>query len=218
MKYSKLSHIWFIQAVSGRCCRHITPGRQPFVTIFVRGAHQGSPGSFFAVRCLKSVRGEAENRILRLPSLTARARRSGYAQSQKGVDGFRKEKGIKRQILVDAEGFSLLAEVTTANVHDSKDVGKLLKDMEILYPSVSLVKADKGYRGTDSTLDGCVVECVKPDFGTSEFRPVSGRWVVERTNSWLENYRRLCRNYERYLTSALAMTYLASILFMLRYC
>lgn len=27
--------------------------------------------------------------------------RSGYAQSQKGVDGYKKVKGIKRQILVD---------------------------------------------------------------------------------------------------------------------
>ena len=66
--------------------------------------------------------------------------------------------------------------------------------------------------------DGCVVECVKSNFGTAEFRPLSGRWVVERTNSWLENYRRLCRNYERYLSSARAMTYLAAILFMLRLC
>ncbi|MCH5220162.1 MAG: transposase [Muribaculaceae bacterium] len=62
-----------------------------------------------------------------------------------------------------------------------------------------------------------VVECVKSNSGTSEFRPISGRWVVERTNAWLECYRRLCRNYERYLSTARAMTYFASILFMLRY-
>ncbi|MEF2643650.1 MAG: transposase [Paramuribaculum sp.] len=58
---------------------------------------------------------------------------------------------------------------------------------------------------------------IRCNFGTAEFRPLSGRWVVERTNSWLENYRRLCRNYERCLSSARAMTYLAAILFMLRY-
>ena len=92
------------------------------------------------------------------------------------------------------------------------------KVMCLYYTSVSLVRADKGYCGVDSGLDGCIVECVKLNFGTAEFRPLSGRWVVERTNSWLENYRRLCRNYERYLSSALTMTYLAAILFMLRYC
>ena len=47
---------------------------------------------------------------------------------------------------------------------------------------------------------------------------LSGVHGKERTNSWLENYRRLCRNYERYLSSARAMTFLATILFMLRYC
>lgn len=33
----------------------------------------------------------------------------------------------------------------------------------------------------------------------------------------LDNYRRLCRNYERYLTIAKTMAYFVSILFMLRY-
>lgn len=111
-----------------------------------------------------------------------------------------------------------LYEVFTANVHDSKGAANLLDDMRIYYPSVSLVKADKEHAGVDSGLDGCVVECVKSNFGTAEFRPLSGRWVVERTNAWLENYRRLCRNYERYLSSARAMTYFAAILFMLRHC
>ena len=143
--------------------------------------------------------------------------RSAYSQSQKGVDGFKKIKGIKRQILVDANGLPLLCDITTANVHDSKGVAMLLSDMRIHYPSVSLVKADQGYRGIDSTLEGVVVECVKSNFGTQEFIPLSGRWVVERTNAWLENFRRLCRNYERYLTTARAMAYLASIVFILRY-
>ena len=174
------------------------------------------------VSFLRSLVAEGRRRLGRKPRPTAavidsQSVRSGYAQSQKGVDGFKKVKGIKRQILVDSNGFPLLAEVTTANVHDSKGASMLLNDMRLYYPSVSLVKADKGYRGVNSGLDGCIVECVKSNFGTAEFRPLSGRWVVERTNSWLENYRRLCRNYERYMSSARAMTYLAAILFMLRY-
>ncbi|MDE5644010.1 MAG: hypothetical protein K2I56_11055, partial [Muribaculaceae bacterium] len=82
---------------------------------------------------------------------------------------------------------------------------------------VLLVKADHGYRGTDSALGGFVVECVKSNFGTQRFIPMSGRRVVERINAWLDNFRRLCRNYERYLSTAHAMAYMASILFMLRY-
>ncbi len=118
---------------------------------------------------------------------------------------------------MDSDGLPLLCDVTTANVYDSKGVAMLLSDMRIYYSSISLVKADHGYRGIDSTLDGFTIECVKSNFGTHQFIPISGRWVVERTNAWLENFRRLCRNYERYLSTARTMTYLASILFMLRY-
>ena len=41
--------------------------------------------------------------------------------------------------------------------------------------------------------------------GTHQFIPISGRRVVERTNASLDNFRRLCRNYERYLSTAHAM-------------
>ena len=40
-----------------------------------------------------------------------------------------------------------MADVTTANVHDSKGVGDLMKDLHRYYPTISLVKADKGYQG-----------------------------------------------------------------------
>ena len=64
---------------------------------------------------------------------------------------------------------------------------------------------------------GIVLECVKSNYGTSGFVPVAGRWVVERTFSWLQTYRRLMRNYEQYLCTARYMTLLAMISFMLRY-
>ncbi|MDE6300915.1 MAG: IS5 family transposase [Muribaculaceae bacterium] len=149
--------------------------------------------------------------------LDSQSVRSGYSLSQKGVDGFKKIKGIKRHILVDSNGLPLLCDITTANVHDSKGVDILLSDMKIYYPTVSLVKADRGYQGVNFTADSAFIECVKFNFGSQMFIPISGRWVVERTNAWLENFRRLCRNYERYLTTARKMTYLASIMFMLRY-
>ena len=53
--------------------------------------------------------------------------------------------------------------------------------------------------------------------GLQNFVTLRGGWVVERTFSWLDNYRRLCRNYERYPTIAKTMVYFDSILFMLRY-
>ena len=47
--------------------------------------------------------------------------------------------------------------------------------------------------------------------GSSEFIPVSGRWVVERTFSWMQTYRRMMRNYEQYPHTARHMALLALI-------
>ncbi|MCM1111012.1 MAG: transposase [Clostridium sp.] len=78
---------------------------------------------------------------------------------------------------------------------------------------MKLVKADKGYTGTLESalqqLTGVEVKCVKSNFGTSEFIPVDGRWVVERTFSWLSSYRRMNRNYEKLLSVSCHMAVLA---------
>lgn len=142
--------------------------------------------------------------------------RSALPQSQKGVDGFKKVKGIKRQILVDSIGNPLLIYVTTANVYDSKGAGHLINSIRTYYPTIALVKADKGYVGAEHNHENFRLECVKSNFGTSEFIPLEGRWVVERFNSWLDNYRRLCRNYEQYLSTAKTMAYFACVMIMLK--
>ncbi|MEF2643959.1 MAG: transposase [Paramuribaculum sp.] len=86
---------------------------------------------------------------------------------------------------------------------------------------ISTAKADKGYAGPltrvlseSSTVS---LECVKSNFGTPEFIPIDGRWVVERTFPWLENYRRVCRNYEKLLRVARHMATAACVCIMLKY-
>ena len=147
--------------------------------------------------------------------------RCGLPQSQKGVDGSKKIKGIKRHICIDSNGFPLSLTTTTSNVHDSKASYGLLADLAVKYQSINKIKADNGYRGKlvellDQTFD-IRPECVKSNFGTSEFRPIEGRWVVERTFAWLDNFRRLCRNYEQWLHTAKGMAQIACVMFMLRF-
>ncbi|MCM0711198.1 transposase [Parabacteroides sp. TA-V-105] len=43
------------------------------------------------------------------------------------------------------------------------------------------------------------------------FKPIVKRWIVERTFSWSDNYRSLCRNYEFTFDSAEEMVKIASI-------
>lgn len=147
--------------------------------------------------------------------------RANLPQSEKGVDGHKRVKGIKRHIGVDSQGNPLEVFVTKANVHDSRVGLPLIKSLVNKYPTIRLIKADKGYASVAGNLKGygadVQIECVKSNFGTSDFIPMKGRWVVERTFSWLDNYRRLARNYEKYISTATGMTLLACSMLLLRH-
>lgn len=58
---------------------------------------------------------------------------------------------------------------------------------------------------------GYILEVVVSGDKLKGFRPIGKRWIVERTFSWFDNYRRLCRNYELTFDSAEEMVKLASI-------
>ncbi|MCM1471893.1 MAG: IS5 family transposase [Bacteroides sp.] len=152
--------------------------------------------------------------------IDSQSSRSGLSRSQKGIDGNKKIKGIKRHIAVDSNGFPLAVTVTEANVHDSKAAYSLLEKTCDNFPTVVSVKADNGYRGklaeAMKRAMNVEVRCIKSNYGISEFVPLEGRWVVERTISWLDNFRRLARNYEQYLHTATAMTKLAFMVILLK--
>jgi transposase len=81
------------------------------------------------------------------------------------------------------------------------------------------IYADGGYRGE-------LVEHVKNDLGwdmeitlrsdkSTGFKPLPKRWVVERIFSWLENFRRLAKDYEYKVSTSKAMIHLAFIVLMI---
>lgn len=147
--------------------------------------------------------------------------RTGLPHAVSGVDGGKKVKGIKRHIAVDKNGYPLGVHVTTANVHDSKGAEPLIAKTLSAHHGITHIKADMGYRGILKEMPlhelGITLECVKSNYGGSGFVPIDGRWVVERTFSWMQNYRRMMRNYERYLDTAGHMAMFALMFFMIRY-
>lgn len=147
--------------------------------------------------------------------------RTGLPHAVSGVDGGKRVKGIKRHIAVDRNGYFLGVDVTTANVHDSRGAERLIANVLSDYKLIETIKADLGYRGAFKDMPlaelGINLECVKSNYGTADFVPIDGRWVVERSFSWLQTYRRLMRNYEQHLSTATHMTVLAMVFFMLRY-
>ena len=99
-------------------------------------------------------------------------------------------------MLVDKNGFLLAVMVSVANIHDSKATELLMKTLAYLFIPVKIILADGGYRGE-------IIEQVKNKFGyliqvvmrkdekKSAFKPISKRWIIERSFAWLDNDRRL---------------------------
>lgn len=142
--------------------------------------------------------------------------RWGNNRSLNGYDGNKKVKGIKRHVVVDKNGFLLAIMVTVANIHDSKASELLMRTLSYFLSSIKIILADGGYRGE-------IIEQVKNKFGylinvvmrsdekKTEFKPISKRWIIERTFSWFDNDRRLCRNYELLMETSENMVKLSAI-------
>ncbi|MDE6534126.1 MAG: transposase [Muribaculaceae bacterium] len=52
-------------------------------------------------------------------AIDSESSRSALPRSQKGIDGNKKIKGVKRNIITDKDGDILEASTTPANIHDS---------------------------------------------------------------------------------------------------
>ena len=116
--------------------------------------------------------------------------------------------GTKRHIIVDRNGIPLAITVSAANVHDSK---MMLPTIDALEPIRSgrpvrprqhpdKLHADKGYdypylRRT-LRLCGIIPRIARRGVEPND-RLGLYRWVVERTLSWLNKFRRLKIRYER---------------------
>jgi putative transposase len=100
----------------------------------------------------------------------------------------------------------LLVVVHAANLSDTMTGAAILKRLRERYPSIKGICGDAGYRGTfvttatemGFTVD--IVERIKPIF---EVLPK--RWRVERTFAWLNNSRRLSKDFEIDIDSQMAM-------------
>ena len=101
---------------------------------------------------------------------------------------------------MDKNGFLIAVMVTIANVHDSKAAYLLIRVLKEMRSSVKTILADGGYRGE-------LVDNIRKKFGYV----IQVVIIVERTFSWMDYNRRLCRNNELTFDSAEEMVKLATI-------
>jgi putative transposase len=144
----------------------------------------------------------------------------------KGVRGFDAGKNVngrKRHIVVDTLGLLLLVLVTPGDVQDKPGGKQLLTKLfqSLALPRLKLFWADGGYGGQPfanwvKATFGWIWQVVKRHKAVKGFEVLARRWVVERTFGWLNNYRRLSKDYEELTKSSETLIYLAMSHIMLR--
>ncbi|MEM7118781.1 MAG: IS5 family transposase [Chloroflexota bacterium] len=141
----------------------------------------------------------------------------------RGYDAGKKVTGGKRHIVVDTLGLLLVVLVTTADVQDKPGGKQLLTRLhqELALPRLQLIWADGGYGGRPffnwvKAMFGWLWQVVKRSDDVKGFVILPRRWVVERTFGWLNNYRRLSKDYEELTETSEAFIYLAMSHIMLR--
>jgi transposase len=157
----------------------------------------------------------------------------------KGFCFYKSTNGIKRHLAVDTLGFPFFTHCTKANVSDDKGLIEMLSDNIDYFKSkpVNIPKIkfllDNGYHPEKLEeelkkiypqimtkirfkLSPKPSKAQKQKEGKIGFVPVKARWVIERTNSWMERCKSLVKNFERTLANSTTKVNLCFIRLMLK--
>jgi hypothetical protein len=147
------------------------------------------------------------------------------SKSSNGFCFYKATNGIKRHLAVDSLGFPFFTHCTKANITDDQGLIEMLsinidyfksKPPELPQTTILL---DNGYHPDkiEAELKQIYPEIMtkikfelsdkpsrteKEKQGQSGFIPVKARWVIERSNSWMERCKSLVKNFERTLDHA----------------
>ena len=139
----------------------------------------------------------------------------------RGYDAGKKIKGRKRHILTDTIGLPVGMIVHPADIQDRDGAPALPARARSSFPWLRHVFADGGYAGDKlrdalKNLGDWTIEIVKRSDVAKGFVLLPRRWVVERTLAWLNRNRRLARDVEATIESAVTWLYIASVELMSR--
>lgn len=133
-----------------------------------------------------------------------------------GFDAGKRVHGRKRHIVTDSNGLLLAVHVHPANVQDVHGAVPLLKRLRTKFPKLRHVFADRVYRGDQlvRALAQCgpwTIEIVERPTGVKGFQLLPRRWVIERTFAWFGRCRRLAKDFEGSVASAVAWLLVAHV-------
>lgn len=122
---------------------------------------------------------------------------------ERGYDGGKNINGRKRHIITDIPGLIITVVVHSAGIQDRAGAEILFPGLYDRFSRLTVIFADGGYTGRligwVKEKFGTVTETVTRPKGVRGFTLLPRRWVVERTSAWLNQHRRLSKDYE-YLT------------------
>lgn len=157
----------------------------------------------------------------------------------KGFCFYKATNGIKRHLAVDTLGFPFFTLCTPANVSDDQGLLMMLtlhieyfKAKPVNIPKITFL-LDNGYHVDTLTqklkaiypaimrkirfeLSPKPSKAEKAAQGKTGFVPVATRWVIERSNAWMERCKSLTKNFERTLVNAKAQMDLCFVRLMLK--
>lgn len=144
---------------------------------------------------------------------------SRQSAQERGYDGGKKIKGRKQHIIVDTLGLLLAVVVHSATTHDSRAAFSVIESLKYRFSLLKTIIADGGYRGELAekikNAFGWTLQVVLRSDTTKKFEVLPKRWIVERTLSWFEGFRRLSKDYEVLTETSEHMIMLAMIKIML---
>ena len=139
----------------------------------------------------------------------------------RGYDAGKKVNGRKRHIITDTEGHLVGLQVHPADIQDRDGAVGVIASIRRLYPWLRHLFADGGYAGDKlrdalAELGRWTIEIIKRSGTAKGFEVLPRRWVVERTFAWLGRCRRLAKDFEATIASAVAWVYVAHIRMLIR--
>jgi len=155
-----------------------------------------------------------------------------------GFCSYKATNGIKRHLAVDSLGFPFFTHCTKANISDDQGLIEMFtnnidyfksKPLDIpmitilvddgYHPMMIMIELEKIYPEIATKIkfeqSPKISKAEKIQQGITGFVPVKMRWVVERSNAWVERCKILVKNYERTLLNAVAKLNLCFVRLML---